>query len=286
METYTTRTPIRRHKENGLPLHDDGTQERVLGALPPTRNFALPNYSSMFGELAEDEWQERSVRDWNVTIYNQGSHGSCVGHGSITGFTYAWRISGQEDHVFSPTFVYALINGGQDKGAQVSSGLEALKDNGTCLFSEFGEDKIYATQIPEQAANTAKRFRVLEAYKINSWLQLGTAINNGMVVVSGIGVGNNFSQLDSNSVAPLPDAIVGGHCLAHVGLKKVSGIWVVETQNSWGANWGLGGFCYLRKEHWDPRYGFPFDAFAIGGVLDDPGEKGTDPIPLKSRGKK
>ncbi len=54
-----------------------------------------------------------------------------------------------------------------------------------------------------------------------------------MPVVTGIAVGNNFSNLDRNGVAPLPDRVVGGHCTCQLGLKKVQGIWMAETQNSW-----------------------------------------------------
>jgi hypothetical protein len=185
--------------------------------------------------------------------------------------------SGQARHLFSPTSIYARINGGRDQGAQVASGLEAIKTYGTCFQEQFGEDKIYAQQLSAAAAKTATRFRVLEAYKINNWSELGTAITKGFVVVSGIGVGDNFSNLDSNGVAPLPNRVIGGHCLASFGLKKVSGIWVANTRNSWGDRWGKLGNCYLQRDAWHPQYGFPFDAFAIGGVLDDPEETETDP---------
>lgn len=274
---------IRFSKLNGLPVHDDGGEFRALGAHKPSGNFNLPVFESKFGTMSEDEWSPCSLSHWDIPIFNQGQYGSCVGMGSTAAFMYSWLSSGQQSHEFSPTYVYAHINGGQDQGAQVARGLEALKTVGTCLMSEFSINKIYLNQIPSQAKQTAKRFKVLEAYKINSWEQLGTAIVKGFAVVSGIAVGRNFSNLDRNGVAPLPNSIDGGHCLCHIGLKQVGGEWVVETQNSWSRSWGVGGFCYLREEHWDARYGFPFDAFAISGVKDDSEDKSDPPILTKGK---
>jgi C1A family cysteine protease len=273
---------LRRNATTGLPEIDDGREFRQLGALPPTRAHRFTNFEASYPSLPESEWKECSIRKWwDQPIYNQGQHGSCVGQASTTGFTYAWRISRQTPQIFSPTYVYAQINGNRDQGAQVSEGLECLEDIGTCLFSQVGQDKIYRSQISSAANETAKRFRVATAYAINSWVELGSAILQGMVVVTGIAVGTNFSYLDSNGVAPLVDRLAGGHALAHVGLKNINGTWVIETQNSWGADWGLNGYCYLREEHFDPRYGFSFDAFAIASVKDDPEDTETDSPILK-----
>ncbi len=264
------------HASNNLPMHYDGQEWRVLGALQP-QTCRLSPFSEVFSTLDETQWSEFSVKDWNPKILNQGQYSSCVGHGACSAFTVAWALSGQKLHGFSPTFIYGLINGGRDAGALVGDSLEVLRDTGICFMNQVGENVVFESQFPTEAFTTAKRFRILDAYKINSFPEMGTALTRGMVCVSGIAVGNNFSNLDSNGVAPLPDRVIGGHCLAHLGLKRLSkGIWVVETVNSWGANWGLGGYCYLQQHAWDPSFGFPFDAYAIGAVCDDPEEFETD----------
>lgn len=266
------------HTPSGLPMIHDGEQWRILGCLPST-DFAapLPPWFSAFPVVPESEWDETATDMSHVPVFNQGSHSSCVGHGTVTAFTFAWIMSGQPFHVFSPTSIYARINGGRDKGAMVADGLAALKTFGTCFMDQFGEDQIYAQQLPPAAVNTALRFRVHEAYKVSNWAEMGSAINRGLIVVSGLAVGNNFSKLDANGVCPLPDMIAGGHCLAHYGLKKIDGVWMLRTRNSWGNMWGQQGDCYIQQGAWNPQYGFPFDAFAIGGVLDDPQETDTDP---------
>jgi hypothetical protein len=266
---------IRLHLQSGLPMHDDGQQWRVLGCLPATREFGLPGFAEAFPVLPENSWEETAVDISQIPVFNQGQHGSCTGHGSVTAFTFSWLLSGQPLYVFSPTSVYARINGGKDQGAMVGDALKALQQYGTCFMEQFGEDKIYTTQMQQDAMQTATRFRVNEAYKINSWEEMCTALTMGLVVVSGLAVGQNFSNLDSNGVCPIPDRVIGGHCLAHYGLKKVGGAWVAATRNSWGTTWGMNGNCFIQKGIYDPRFGFPFDAFAIGGVLSDP--QGNEP---------
>lgn len=261
----------------GLPVFDDGSQPRLLGALRPYRACALPLFSNKFDVIPESRWSECSLKSWNAPVWNQGAFGSCVGQGSATAFTYSWRLSGQPYHEFSPTSIYARINGGRDVGAVVSDGLECLKNYGVALMSQFGQDKIYEAQITPQIARTARRFRVVEAYKISTWDQMGTALLKGMPCVSGIGIGRNFNDLDSDGIAPLPDFLIGGHCMAHIGLVQVAGKWYIQTQNSWSAGWGKGGFCLLQRGAWDGRYGFPFDAFAISSPFDDPDDSSNDP---------
>ncbi len=268
---------IRFDKISGLPVHDDGNQQRILGALKPKFKSPLPSFGDKFTAIDESAWEECSIKPWNAPILNQGRHGSCVGHGSVTGFTYSWLFSGQQSFPFSPTYIYAWINGGVDRGSVVGDGLKELKERGTCFISQFGEDSLFTNQMSEEAKTTASRFRVLDAFKINSWIELGTALMLGFPVVCGLAVGNNFSHLDSNGVAPLPDVVAGGHCLCNTGLKKINGEWVLETQNSWGELWGMNGFCYLHRDHFSPRYHFPFDVFAVASVQDDPITEDEDP---------
>jgi hypothetical protein len=268
---------LRIHEPSGLPMHDDGQQWRVLGCLKSNGFSAFPRFGDTFPVLPESEWEEGAIDISSIPVFNQGQAGSCTGHGSVTAFTFSWWLSGQGVHAFSPTSVYARINGGKDQGAMVHDAVAALRQYGTCFMSQFGESQLFEQQLSADAVQTAARFRVNEAYKIGSWQEMGSALTKGLMVVSGLAVGNNFSNLDQNGVCPVPDRVIGGHCLAHYGLKKVGGMWVAATRNSWGPNWGHGGNCYIQQGIYNPQYGFPFDAFAIGGVLDDPQETNTDP---------
>jgi hypothetical protein len=271
------------HNEHGVPFMDIKGELRTLGCKLPDPLFsALPNFEERFKVLSPKEWAENTMREAKAPIRNQQQFGSCTGQGTVTAFTIAKKKSAPGDNfeVLSATYIYGQINGGVDQGARVSEAMVAVRDKGTCFDSQVPYNMIYLQQFPPDAAQTANRFRAQETYKLNSWQELCTALSLGIPCASGIAVGNNFvrGQLDRNGVAPLPDAIVGGHCLAHIGLKNINGVWVVETQNSWGTNWGnMGGYCYLKQEHWSPGYGFPFDCFAIYSVIDDIVDTGDYP---------
>jgi hypothetical protein len=90
-----------------------------------------------------------------------------------------------------------------------------------------------------------------------------------------------MNQIASDGLAPLPDTIAGGHAMCHIGLKKLRNMWVIETQNSWGTTWGINGFCYLQKGHFNPNYGYGFDVYAIGSAIDDPEDVSDDLHPIK-----
>lgn len=269
------------NETSGLPMIYDGEEFRVLAALPSDKVCTLPLFNDVFETVTTDEWIECSLKHWNTPIWDQGRYGSCSGQASGMAFTYSWLLSGQPFYEFSPTSVYARINGGRDNGATVADTLTCLKKYGIALMSQFGQNKIYTSQLSQEAIITAKRFRILAAYRLQSVDELFTALIRGLAAVSGIAVGQNFSNLDSNGVAPLPNRIAGGHALTHIGLKKIKNTWVVETQNSWGKRWGKNGFCYLQRDAWDRSYGFPFDCYAIGAVIDDPSDDSTDPEVLK-----
>ena len=266
--------------KSGLPMISGGGQWRMLAALPSPKLVALPNFGEVHELIPRSDWKECTLREWGVTIRDQGAHGSCTGQATQSALAYAWKISGQKFHEFSPTYIYAQVNGGQDRGAQVSNAVMAAQ-KGTCLFEQCGQNTIYMNQISAEAKKTASRFKVLEVYRVKNFDELGTAMMRGYPVVSGIAVGDNFGNLSSDGVAQLPDRIAGGHALCHIGMKNVNGKWVIDTQNSWGVRWGLDGFCFLQEGAWNQRYGFGFDAWAITAVADDPEETETDPPLLK-----
>lgn len=270
------------HNEFGLPFIDVGGEARSLGCLPPDPNFsALPNFEARFEVLPESKWEENSLKDAKPPIRNQRNHGSCTGQGTVSCYTVAKKKMAPSENFepLSATFIYGHINGGQDQGARVSDAMMAILQIGTCYDKQVPWNMIYKQQFPPGAFETAKRFKAQEAYKLNSFEELCTALTLGIPCASGLAVGRNFTrgELRSDGVAPLPDVIVGGHCLAHLGLTRKNGIWVVETFNSWGKEWGMNGWCYLTKEHWSPGYGFPFDCFAIYSVADDVADKDDNP---------
>ena len=252
---------------------------RVLAYVPSDNNHAFPKFSSMPQAQSNFELRETDLSWQSNRIMDQGSTSSCVGHGAVAGMEISWKQGGNEAKKFSPFFTYALINGGSDNGAMVSDALKALQKYGACPIEVMPKGIMYERQLPKVTYEDAKRFRISQAYQCDSYDEVCQAINLGFPVPLGIYVGDNFSDVDSEGISPLPRGGGGGHCILGCGLKKSNKYgMVIKIQNSWGSNFGVNGYSYIRKEHFK---GMSPDAFAMQATFDDPKDSNVqDDVPV------
>ena len=123
---------------------------------------------------------------------------------------------------FSPTSLYALVNGGWDRGAVVSDAMDALIADGICTMQECPESVIYSRSIPASASETRKRFRVQDAYHCATFDEIGSALQLGFPVSFVITLAGNFMNLDAEGVAGHGLGILGCHCMCGYGTTKPS----------------------------------------------------------------
>lgn len=258
-----------------LPHVHDGTMWRALGLLPSPKDLAdLPLFGDVHRVIPRKEWASVSYRKFSVPITNQGSHGSCVWHATYTAHRKSWLMSGATDHEFSPTFGYALGNGGRDAGMNIGTALDILKQYGNCLASEFPEGRIWKNDIPAGAYQTAKRFRVLDAYRIsptNPFDELVSALLLGFFPVYDVYVAGDYGNLDRNGISPAHPGYSGNHAQTSDGVTILpDGTPTLENLNSWGRQWGNDGCNRLVEAHFR---GKETDAYVITGFVEDPEEK-------------
>jgi hypothetical protein len=275
--------PIRYHPENGLPLHWDGQQHRVLAALPGRAAYAaLAPWHESAREpiLPRSLWRECSLRSYTSPVLDQGSTSSCVGHATAAAFRRAWSLSGQQDYPFSPYYCYGLVDHDQDAGAIVGDAVDAISRWGVAYDGPLSDGDlphayIKQTQLMGLAAVLAKasRFRPQISWHLQPGAsvfdQVSSAIQAFCPTVFGVMIYRNFSQLAPDGGVPAPAGnLLGGHALHGCGLRYNRRLskWEIETQNSWSEKWGLGGICYLGEEYFTGQV----DAFAIGAVAEDP----------------
>lgn len=261
-----------------LTSHQIDGIDRAMGCLPPKADFGgLPRFASANPVLPRSGWRDVDLSPLGVPELDQGQHGSCVGHGSTSAFWFAYLIAGGTvpDGGFSPTSLYAQINGGRDAGAVVSDAMDALIRVGVGLMADVPESVIYDRQIPASAKAKYARFRVQDAYHCGSFDEIGSALQLGFPVSFGITLPGGFNNLDAEGVAGFGFGVLGGHCMCAYGTTRLkSGEWAIRVRNSWGTRWGRSGNCLLVERH----FGRDCDAFAIKAANSDPNDPHAPPV--------
>jgi hypothetical protein len=157
----------------------------------------------------------------------------------------------------SALFVYNQVKGADcSAGARLSDALRLLATRGDCLASEFDFEVNDCEQRPDSAVERAAR-----RYAIEDFLTLfGSAetpeekvrrvrilLARRKPVVAGMLVLRNFYELQQ-AVYWHPDlgntTPAGGHALVVVGYDDRRQAF--RLMNSWGANWGDGGYIWIK----------------------------------------
>lgn len=216
------------------------------------------------------DYKDVSLLNFIKKRYNQSSQSSCVGHGVIAGVDIAWAMSGQTPQIFSPCFTYGLVNGGRDNGANTGEGVQSTVEVGCCLETTVGPMQIWKSRFPQAAFTEAKRFRMLGTEACDTFEEVCTAIMYARPVVFGTYIGNRFNP-DSEGFVPELQGQTGGHCMVVVGIKYAKGRWWLEVLNSWGADWGVNGVCYLPVSYVE-KYRDMWEGYALRVTGIDPND--------------
>jgi hypothetical protein len=229
---------IGKYSINDFPSVKFDGAYRVLACIPSSEGSSakFPKFANKsFSAIDPSQWQEIDYEWYKNPILDQGMTSSCTGHGCCAGMQLSYMQSGRTLQEFNPYFIYGLVNGGRDAGAMISDCLTALMQYGVCPKNDLQQNMMFKEQFPQQAFDDAKRFKLTEAYKCDTFEEICAAITLGFVCPLGIMVGDNFPNLDSQGVAPLPAGGGGGHCILGMGIKKSSRYgWLIKVQNSWG----------------------------------------------------
>ncbi len=159
----------------------------------------------------------------------------------------------------SALFLYNQIKAEDcNQGSRISDALTFLTKNGDCLARQFDFDVNDCTQLPDSVVSTqARRFAIEDfltlfgsqenaAAKVQR-VRLALAKNKPVVV--GLLVLRNFYEL-KNAQYWHPTlgntAAAGGHALVVVGYDDRKGAF--RLLNSWGKNWGDGGYIWIKYE--------------------------------------
>lgn len=185
---------------------------------------------------------------------DQGRQGSCVGWATayaVKSFhekiEMGWPLN-TENHLFSPAFIYNQINGGQDKGSVIFQALDLAVEKGIATLNTMPYSYTdFLTQPSTAALAEANKFKAARWHRINDTSQIKAALINRSPVIAAIHVYEQLKNLKG------PDSVYnttsgerrGGHAVVIVGYDDNRYAGAFKVINSWGTQWGDGGYFWL-----------------------------------------
>lgn len=200
-------------------------------------------------------------------IEEQGELGSCTANAMAGAIEYLELRGGlpQATNV-SRLFIYYLereLEGtvSEDSGAMLRNGIKAMQQYGVCAESVWPYDVDRFTEKPSQRAyQEARAHLITEARRLpielHAWK---SCLAEGYPIVFGTDIFASFEDEGRHGNIDLPqdgEKNLGGHAMLCVGYDDSAQVFVVR--NSWGSDWGDGGYCY-----------FPYDYLCNEDYTDD-----------------
>ncbi|WP_254068419.1 C1 family peptidase [Streptomyces sp. TM32] len=244
---------------NPAPVHSQQHEHGMGLDLAALRAHKAPKSPVKHGALQAPRTRSGDVpSSFDLSTYalspgDQGRVGSCVTWATgYSGYGILMKEQGISGSPMAPMFIYSQIAQGNDQGTWASVALPMEQKQGIDTKDDYWQgDFDYTTQPDDnERANAAH-------YTLSGWTQLPTsgskakaaiqdAISQGMPVPIGFTVHKSFMDMDAetaSSYSYLPgksnsDPVEGGHEVTIVGYNDKG----VKIENSWGGNWGDGGF--------------------------------------------
>lgn len=242
------------------------TRKRVYGwvpSLPDWRDHIRVQRPLKTGEVLPPLF---SMRTKMPSVYDQLQTGSCTGNATAAAIDYNEGKQGRPFITPSRLFPYfnaRVIEGTQDTdaGAQVRDVIKAVATLGICTEAEWPYIESNCTVAPSTNCYADALKNVVSSYASVGGMDgpsiddLRGTLYDGEPVIFGMSV---YESFESNAVAqtgflPMPTAnekMVGGHCILMVGYDDKKQVF--EIRNSWGADFGDGGYFYMPYSYITP----------------------------------
>jgi hypothetical protein len=259
------------HPPSMPALVDSLGRYRVLGNHPTPPGVLRPRAAAP-PLLPESDWVEFELASPDVKVKDQGQYGACNGHAAASSLEWARFVAGYPHEDLSAWMVYAILCGGVDSGSSIGEALDLLEKTGTCLDATVPHGTINPRRLSAQAKAEAPRFRIELGDALDSFDAMMTACQLRRPFNASICVGGSFNDLDSDGCPPVARG-AGNHAVCGgIGARKArNGEWLIKFQNSWTTGWGLGGYFWYRRAHWElQRYAEAYEVLAASSDPSDP----------------
>lgn len=163
----------------------------------------------------------------------------------------------------------------EDSGAQIRDVVKMLAEMGCPLESQYPYDVNNVAVEPDPSLDAeAVKHKILFYYRCPNLAALKASLAQGFAVIFGFSVPENMMspECEATGLVLKPargESFVGGHAVLAMGHDdhKVVGdqIGAVLCLNSWSAQWGEGGYCWLP--YWYFTSGQADDLWTVRRVL-------------------
>lgn len=211
--------------------------------------FSFPQAAS----LTELDWRDYDGHNWTTSVRNQAGCGSCVAFGCMAAFEASISIFfGAPEPTFdlSEQHIFSCGGGSCEYGWNVAPCLNFLMLQGAPdedCYPYRAMDNSSGAPCGETCGDWQMRARKLSNWGVVTPLS-ETAIKNALLnspLAAYLLVYNDFFGYSSGVYERTTDVVAGGHIIAIVGWDDEEDSWICK--NSWGADWGEGGWFRIRK---------------------------------------
>ena len=188
-------------------------------------------------------------------VRDQGPTSTCTSWASTyAAASQAERRAGRGQALtLSPAFTYNKIAGDRlcNGGTQLSATLDFLRDVGAVPIDEFVFDAGSCVRQP-----TTAELQRAAGFRIKGWSHFNAADINavkgqlarGLPVLFGLATSRQFERFHGDSVFNDPNKGDGSHAMIVIGYDDARQAF--RIQNSWGRDWGDGGYAWIAYEFW------------------------------------
>lgn len=229
---------------------------RRLDARPDTLDFRDRMFVPMLVEVPT-HIPLGDYLDVGVPILDQGQEGACTGYGLATVCNYLLlqRRVVPDAVPVSPRMLYHLARrydewpGEAYDGSSARGAMKGWHKHGVCpeeLYPSGGRDR--GPELTDERTSEARRRPLGAYYRVNhkDLVAMHSALAEVGILYATAVVHAGWDAVAADGVVHLSSRPLGGHAFAIVAYDD-EGFWI---QNSWGPDWGAGGFGRIGYDDW------------------------------------
>lgn len=263
-------------KATGLKWDD-----AAYAAIPKLANFKGSRFDEVDLPIAV------SLKDRCPSPGNQGQIGSCVtwasGYGAYTieaAIQNNWTDKSKiTSAAFSALFIYNNIKvAGCGDGSCINTAAEFLQNNGDVYLSDFNPNDCNVSPSSD-LVQKASDFRIKDYVTLFSYNEnnaeekiqkVKESLNQQHPVIIGMNVTEGFMALRGVETWDVSKSstYVGGHAMCIIGYDDSKESF--EVLNSWGQDWGNGGFIWIKYNDFTENTRYALQIF--GRNIPEPGD--------------